>query len=206
MVPPPHLTSPPHHHHHLSLLTILVPLSFFSLSLSAFVSVSSYVHVDLDELLRAEAAQRTPAGEELREALAAGEPVDDEVVLRVVRAKMRKAGGSKFLLDGFPRSLSQAFAFEKQVGPVHTVVYLERSLQKLQQAAEEAREKEDNGEGGGKVDVEQFLRDTRAVTDFYTQLGKVAVVPSDSLSKDQSYVAVVCCCCRRCRCLCYTRC
>ena len=44
---------------------------------------------------------------------------------------LTQEGGSKFLIDGFPRDISQAFAFEQQIGPVHTVLHLECSRQKM---------------------------------------------------------------------------
>src|ERR1051325_3366725 len=68
-------------------------------------------HISTGELLRDHVARLTPLGVAVKERLDRGELVPDETVLEMVRAEMGRAkerGG--YVLDGIPRSLSQARA------------------------------------------------------------------------------------------------
>ncbi len=61
------------------------------------------------DMLRAEAKRNTPAGLKLRETLAAGLLVADEVVCDAVHSHLRRDPPRKgIILDGFPRTLNQA--------------------------------------------------------------------------------------------------
>jgi adenylate kinase len=66
-------------------------------------------HIATGDLLRDHVARRTELGVAVQEHLDRGELVPDEIVLDMVRAEMARAkdrGG--YVLDGIPRSLSQA--------------------------------------------------------------------------------------------------
>jgi adenylate kinase len=68
-------------------------------------------HIATGDLLRDHVARRTPLGLAVKEHLDRGELVPDDIVLDMVRAEMaeaKKRGG--YVLDGVPRSLSQARA------------------------------------------------------------------------------------------------
>jgi adenylate kinase len=61
------------------------------------------------EALRAEAKRPSASGVELRRILASGSLVSDEVVCKVVGARLRnEASQSGMILDGFPRTVAQA--------------------------------------------------------------------------------------------------
>lgn len=55
-----------------------------------------------------------------------GRLVDGSIVLKVLRSKIEKELPSShgFILDGYPRSLDQAVAFEKSICPITAYVYL----------------------------------------------------------------------------------
>jgi UMP-CMP kinase len=58
--------------------------------------------------------------------------VPDSITLALLRNAMQqsaKGGQTKFLIDGYPRSLEQAKMFEAQVAPVSFVLYLHASDQ-----------------------------------------------------------------------------
>jgi adenylate kinase len=61
-------------------------------------------------ILREEARRNTPAGFRLRQTMAAGVLVDDEVVCQTVVSRILEArsSGVGFILDGFPRTVGQA--------------------------------------------------------------------------------------------------
>ncbi len=75
------------------------------------------LHLSTGDLLRAEVQAGSPLGQEAEAVMARGELVSDALVLAIVRSRLEQqatAGGSAgaggWLLDGFPRNLSQAQA------------------------------------------------------------------------------------------------
>ena len=69
-------------------------------------------HIATGDLLREHVARETKLGLQVREHLARGELVPDDVVLDMVRAEFvlaREAGGG-YVLDGIPRTIAQAHA------------------------------------------------------------------------------------------------
>ncbi len=71
-------------------------------------------HVSSGDFFRAEVARKTPVGKAFEKALRAGEFVPDECTLQVMRKWFfGRRRGRGFLLDGFPRNLSQALVFDE---------------------------------------------------------------------------------------------
>lgn len=66
-------------------------------------------HISTGDILRAEAGRGTELGMRARAFMEKGDLVPDEVMLDLVRERLKKADcQSGFLLDGFPRSVPQA--------------------------------------------------------------------------------------------------
>ncbi|WP_309117669.1 adenylate kinase [Saccharothrix sp.] len=66
-------------------------------------------HISTGDLFRAHISQQTDLGKEVQEYLDAGELVPDEVTNEMVRERLAQADATGgFLLDGFPRNVSQA--------------------------------------------------------------------------------------------------
>ena len=65
------------------------------------------LHLSTGDLLRAEVASQTPLGKEAAEVMNRGELVSDSVVLSIVEKRLSQQFAG-WLLDGFPRNLSQA--------------------------------------------------------------------------------------------------
>lgn len=63
-------------------------------------------HLATGDIFRAEIAQKTAIGEKAADYLKKGKLVPDSVVIEMVAGRIDK--GSKYLLDGFPRTLEQA--------------------------------------------------------------------------------------------------
>jgi adenylate kinase len=75
------------------------------------------VHVDLGSLLREIAAEDSPLGRKLREPIADGRLVPDEVAAQVVRERLEALGADQgFVLAGYPRSTAQAEALRRTLG------------------------------------------------------------------------------------------
>lgn len=68
-------------------------------------------HISSGELLRREIAAGSPTGRRAAAFVDAGDLVPDELLLDVVAARVLEAsGGAGYVLDGYPRTLSQAEA------------------------------------------------------------------------------------------------
>jgi adenylate kinase len=69
------------------------------------------LHLSTGDLLRAEVEAGTPLGQEAQAVMARGELVSDALVLAIVRHRLEGHQGG-WLLDGFPRNLTQAVALD----------------------------------------------------------------------------------------------
>ncbi len=66
-------------------------------------------HISTGDLFRANLSQQTPLGIEAKRYMDAGDLVPDSVTVEMVRARLTEDDAVKgFLLDGFPRTISQA--------------------------------------------------------------------------------------------------
>ena len=80
-------------------------------------------HISSGDVLR-EAATSGAAGPEIARELARGDLVPDELILATLREAFEKALESGFVLDGFPRTVTQARRAEPFLAP-DAVVYLD---------------------------------------------------------------------------------
>jgi adenylate kinase len=92
--------------------------------------------ISTGDMLRAESKRNTPAGLKLRDVLASGSLVDDEVVCRAVSARLgRELPAQGIILDGFPRTCKQAECLDQilsKIGmPGPVVLHLEVSRERL---------------------------------------------------------------------------
>ncbi len=67
-------------------------------------------HIATGDLLRDHVARGTELGRTVQQFLARGELVPDEIVLEMVREAFKAAQGGGYVLDGMPRTMSQARA------------------------------------------------------------------------------------------------
>jgi adenylate kinase len=71
------------------------------------------VQLSTGDLLREAVAAGTPLGQRAKAAMDAGELVSDDIVLGMIRDRLRRDDtAAGFVLDGFPRNLAQARALE----------------------------------------------------------------------------------------------
>lgn len=95
-------------------------------------------HVPMNDLLRAAVAADTPFGRQAKAAAEAGQPITDEVMLDVVQERLSQQDASaSFILDGFPRNLSQAEALdalmEQHGQPLQAAVLIDVDFETLLQ-------------------------------------------------------------------------
>ncbi len=95
------------------------------------------VQLSTGDLLREAVAAGTPLGLRAKAAMDAGELVSDDIVLGMIRDRLRRDDAAAgFVLDGFPRNLAQARALEvmlAEIGcPLDAAVLIDVDLDNLQ--------------------------------------------------------------------------
>jgi adenylate kinase family enzyme len=73
-------------------------------------------HISSGDMLREEVAAGTPLGQQVAAIMERGELVSSELIVTLLRRRMRQFGGRRLLLDGFPRSQQNAIDFGDQCG------------------------------------------------------------------------------------------
>jgi len=84
-------------------------------------------HLSTGDLLRAAVGAETKLGLEAKGFMDRGELVPDTLVLALLTERLGQGAGGGFLLDGFPRNVSQAKALAGELGDdgIQHVVYLQ---------------------------------------------------------------------------------
>ncbi len=80
-----------------------------------------FLHLSTGNLLREAIQQKSPLGVEAQSYVEAGKLVPDSVVIGLVREFIEKNKTSRFIFDGFPRTIVQAEALEKQIEEIGAV-------------------------------------------------------------------------------------
>jgi len=73
-----------------------------------------YKHISTGDLLREEISKESELGAKVKSVLDAGELVQDELVLELLKANC-KVESSKYIFDGFPRNIDQARSLDETV-------------------------------------------------------------------------------------------
>jgi len=88
---------------------------------------TSYLHLSTGELLRKEIEMNTALGSQVKDIINRGELVNDELVLKIVKQNLDNNKG--WILDGYPRNLSQANSLNEVLieinQPLEVVFYLD---------------------------------------------------------------------------------
>jgi adenylate kinase len=80
------------------------------------VETFGLAHISTGDMLRAAVKANSPLGIEAKKYMDAGDLVPDELVIGLIKDKLSEPGTEKgFILDGFPRSTSQAIALDVQL-------------------------------------------------------------------------------------------
>lgn len=81
-------------------------------------------HVSSGDLLRQHMNNGTPLGKEAKEFINKGALVPDETMVNLISSELKNLGDEPWLLDGFPRTIAQAEALQKET-PVNVVINLD---------------------------------------------------------------------------------
>lgn len=142
------------------------------------------------EMLRAAAEKGTPVGLAARDVMVRGELVSDQIVIDCVRERIAEPDAAAgFILDGFPRTLGQAVAFdaalaatEMKLDAVLELKVVEAAL--LDRVILRAREakaagqpvRADDTAEALKVRLDAYRRQTEPLIDYYRDTGLLRTV------------------------------
>lgn len=83
---------------------------------SAIVKRYNIPHISTGDIFRLNIKENTPLGKEVKSYLDAGILVPDELVVDIVKDRLKKSDCENgFILDGYPRTINQAEALDKEL-------------------------------------------------------------------------------------------
>jgi adenylate kinase len=151
-------------------------------------------HLSTGDMLRAAARAETRIGKQVKQTIASGKLVPDPLVLAAVIERTSQADAALgFVLDGFPRTMSQAVAFDDfldtegleldhviELHAAHQVL-----LDRITTRARQAREgggvvRTDDNHEALKVRLDAYNEQTAPVIDYYRSRNVLRTI--DSLS------------------------
>ncbi len=143
-----------------------------------------WAHIATGDLLRAEVTAGTDLGRRVAEIMQRGDLVGDELMIELVLPKVREAADTGgYVLDGFPRSVTQAKQAHELISTTNArpdiVLYLDVSHDELirrilERAGVEGRS-DDNAETVANR-LKVFDEATRPLVDFYRDRGLLAAI------------------------------
>jgi adenylate kinase len=136
-------------------------------------------HIATGDIFRANVASGTELGRAAQEYMDRGDLVPDEVVIAMVIDRLAaddcQAG---FVLDGFPRTVNQAEALDRQLvelgSPLHAVLCVEAAEEELLRrlaGRAAAQHRADDAEQTIRHRLEVFAIKTRPLIDYYAHRG-----------------------------------
>lgn len=136
------------------------------------------LHLSTGDLLRAEVKAGSDLGQEAEAVMARGELVSDQLVLAIVRGRLSGHQGG-WLLDGFPRNLSQAEALETLLAelgqPIERVVLLDLDDAELVQRLL-GRGRADDNEAVIRHRLSVYAEQTAPLIEHYLEQGRLVSV------------------------------
>jgi adenylate kinase len=144
-------------------------------------------HIATGDIFRANVAEGTELGRAAQEYMDLGDLVPDEVVIAMVMERLAaddcRAG---FVLDGFPRTVEQAEALDRQLvelgSPLHAVLCFdiaEDELLRRLAGRAAAQHRADDAEQTIRHRLEVFAIKTRPLIDYYAHRG--LLIPVDAI-------------------------
>ncbi|KAL3081156.1 hypothetical protein niasHS_012677 [Heterodera schachtii] len=146
-----------------------------------------FTHLSSGDLLRAEVASGSVLGKQLKATMDAGGLVPLDKVLAIVKAAMLKKRESSngFLIDGYPREVTQGERFEQEIQSPVLVIYFEANDETLVKRLMGRGRSDDNVETI-KNRLHTFVESTKPVVDHYGKQGKlVKVIAATSTQQQQ---------------------
>lgn len=141
-------------------------------------------HISTGDLLRNAAEAGTGLGQKVKQVIDRGELVSDDIMLSLITQRLaRDDAQNGFILDGYPRNITQAKALDKVLGSqcqtmvevLHIDVDAEQVVQRIaRRAAEEGRK--DDSEEVVRNRLKIYAEQTAPVVEYYAGKGVLSRV------------------------------
>lgn len=145
-----------------------------------------FVHLSAGDLLRAERDSGSPDGAMIEAIIREGKIVPVEVTIRLLQKAMEASGGSKFLIDGFPRNFDNLQGWQREMGDkvnVEGVLFYDCPEEVMQGRLLERGKTSGRSDDTADVIVKRFrtyMEATMPVIDYYAKQSKVFRVVANS--------------------------
>ncbi len=149
-------------------------------------------HISTGELLRGAAEAGTELGRKAKKVIDRGELVSDEIMLDLITERLcREDVAHGFILDGYPRNISQARALDKilehQGLPMAEVLHIEVKAELLVQriagrASEQGRS--DDAEEVVRNRLQIYTEQTAPVVEYYADKGVLSKVLGEGTTEE----------------------
>lgn len=149
-------------------------------------------HISTGDVFRANIAAATPLGAQIKDLIAAGGLVSDEITDQVVAERLREPDcANGWILDGYPRTIEQVHALDAllaQTGHAIDAVLTLRAdhdelIRRINERIRIEGRADDNPEAIRRR-LETFDRQTSPLIDIYRQRGLVVEVDSEDKIED----------------------
>ena len=151
-----------------------------------------YGHFSAGDLLRAETNSGTEEGEMIKQLIKEGKLVPGHITLGLLKKAIDGCDSEYILIDGFPRRLNQAAAFEKDVSDFEFVLFFdcpEMEMEKrLLERGKTSGRTDDNAESIRKR-FKTFVESSMPVIEYYEAKDKVKRIDA-TRSIDEIYQSV----------------
>jgi len=142
---------------------------------------NSYLHLSTGELLRKEIEMNTTLGIQVKDIMNRGELVSDELVLKIVRQNLVE-DNSGWILDGYPRNLSQANSLNEVLNeinqPMELVIYLDIPEEVLIKRLL-LRGRKDDTEETIRTRVDIYKKTTQPLIQYFQDLSLLEYINAD---------------------------
>lgn len=89
-----------------------------------------YIHLATGDMLREAIASGSELGKSVKSIIDSGKLVSDEIVIKLITDKLETTN-KPFILDGFPRTITQAISLDDILNQEYIVIYLDLSEEEL---------------------------------------------------------------------------
>src|SRR5580698_2848773 len=155
-------------------------------------------HLSTGDLLRSEIAGQTPLGMAVKNLMAEGKLVPDEIVIEMIDVALENNPHiNGFLFDGFPRTTAQAEALDKLLAQKGTTISLVLAL--IVKEAELTKRLLNRGLTSGRSGDRdehtirsrhaEYEKKTAAVAEYYKKYGKVVYIKGEG-DVDEIFLAL----------------
>lgn len=158
----------------------------------------SVPHISTGAMLRDSVATGSELGKKVKGLIEGGSLVDDETMLAVVEERLSQPDCSKgFLLDGYPRNLSQGsqlqVIFDKIGIELSSCLYFElgeeEAVKRMQKRADEEGRADDTPEVQRKR-IKVYKEQTEPLLDFYKKSGNLVKIDSSGSKEEVTGLAL----------------